>query len=89
MHHARKRIVNHRTATVFQIRELMLDWGIAIDVAVSRVRRAVPLILEDAENGFSVRMRSTIAALYDIFNGLGRRINFFDKEIDVNPLGTG
>lgn len=45
---------------------------------VSRVRLAVPLILEDAENGLSVRMRRTIAELYDLFNDLGRRINFFD-----------
>lgn len=28
-------------------------------------------------------MRRTIAELYDLFNDLGRRINFFDKEIDA------
>lgn len=50
--------------------------GITIGAAVSRVRRAVPLILEDAENGLSVRMRRTIAELYDLFNDLGRRISF-------------
>ncbi|KHS89422.1 IS110 family transposase [Pectobacterium carotovorum subsp. carotovorum] len=83
LHRARQRIVNHRTATVCQIRGLLLDRGITIGAAVSRVRRAVPLILEDAENGLSVRMRRTIAELYDLFNDLGRRINFFDKEIDV------
>ncbi|MGV6985394.1 MULTISPECIES: IS110 family transposase [Morganellaceae] len=62
---------------------LLLDRGITIGAAASRVRRAVPLILEDAENGLSVRMRRTIAELYDLFNDLGRRINFFDKEIDA------
>lgn len=62
---------------------LLLDRGIKIGAAVSRVRRAVPLILEDAENGLSVRMRRTIAELYDLFNDLGCRINFFDKEIDA------
>lgn len=83
MHRARQRIVNHRTATVCQIRGLLLDRGITIGAAVSRVRHAVPLILEDAENGLSVRMRRTIAELYDLFNDLGRRISFFDKEIDA------
>ncbi len=29
-------------------------------------RRAIPLILEDAENGLSSRMRRTIAELYDL-----------------------
>lgn len=79
LHRARQRIVNHRTATVCQIRGLLLDRGITIGAAVSRVRRAVPLILEDAENGLSARMRRTITELYD----LGHRINFFDKEIEA------
>lgn len=83
VHRARQRIVNHRTATVCQIRGLLLDRGITIGAAVSRVRRAVSLMLEDAEKGLSVRMRRTIAELYDLFNDLGRRINFFDKEIDA------
>lgn len=28
-------------------------------------------------------MRRTVAELYDLFNDLGRRINFFDKGIDA------
>lgn len=83
LHRARQRIVNHRTATVCQIRGLLLDRGIPIGSAVSRARRAIPLILEDAENGLSSRMRRTIAELYDLFNDLGRRIHFFDKEIET------
>lgn len=82
LHRTRQRIVNHRTATVCQIRGLLLDRRITIDAAVSRVRRAVPLILEDAENGLSVRMFRTIAELHYLFNDLSR-INFFDKEIDA------
>ncbi|MER5082699.1 IS110 family transposase [Providencia stuartii] len=83
LYRARQRIVNHRTATVCQIRGLLLDRGITIGTAVSRVSHAIPLILEDTENGLSTRMRRTIAELYDLFNDLGRRINFFDKEIDT------
>ncbi|EIP4525635.1 IS110 family transposase, partial [Salmonella enterica] len=83
LHRARQRIVNHRTATVCQIRGLLLDRGIPIGSAVSRARRAIPLIPEDAENGLSSRMRRTIAELYDLFNDLGRRIHFFDKEIET------
>lgn len=83
LHRARQRIVNHRTATVCQIRGLLLDRGIPIGSAVSRVRRAIPLIPEDAENGLSSRMRRTIAELYDLFNDPGRRIHFFDKEIET------
>lgn len=64
-------------------RGLLLDQEIAIDVAVLRVRHTVPLILEDKENGLSTRMSRTVAELYDLFNDLGRRINFFDKEIEA------
>lgn len=74
---------NHRTATICQIRGLLLDRGISIGAAMSRVRRAVPLILEDAENGLSIRMRKTIAELYELFIDLEKRINFFDKEIET------
>lgn len=61
---ARQSIVNHRTATVCQNRGLLLERGVTIGAAVSRVRRTVPLILEDAENGLSDRMRRTIAERY-------------------------
>ena len=62
---------------------MLLDRGVPIGIAVTRARRAIPLILEDAENGLSARMRRTIAELYDRFLDLERRIGFFDKEIDT------
>lgn len=83
LHRARQRIVNHRTATVCQIRGLLLDRGILVGISVTRARRAIPLILEDAENGLSARMSRTIAELYDLFLDLERRIGFVDKEIDT------
>lgn len=83
LHRARQRIVNHRIATVNQIRGLLLDRGIVIGKAVSRLRNAVPLILEDASNGLSIRMRRTIAQLYELMRDLDTRIKYFDKEIEV------
>lgn len=83
LHRARQRIVNHRTATICQIRGLLLERGISIGAAMSRARRAVPLIPEDAENGLSIRMRKTIAELYELFIDLEKRIKFFDKEIET------
>jgi len=80
LHRARQRIVNHRTASICQIRGLLLDRGITIGEAIPRVRRAVPLILEDTDNGLSSRMRRTIAELYDLFNDLERRIIFLIKK---------
>lgn len=81
LYRARQCIINHRTATVCQIRGQLLDRGITIGAAVSRVRRAVQLTLEDAENGLRVRMLRTIAELYDLFNDLSRHINFLIKKL--------
>lgn len=48
-------------------------------ISVTRARRAIPLILEDAENGLSARMRRTIAELYELFLDLERCIGFLIK----------
>lgn len=83
LHRGRQRIVNHRTATVCQIRGLLLDRGIVMGVSLSRARRTIPRILEDADNGFSPRIRRVIAALYDLLTSLDDRIRFFDQEIQL------
>jgi len=50
---------------------------------MSRARSAIPLILEDAENGLSIRMQKTIAELYELFIDLEKRIKLFIKEIET------
>lgn len=81
LHRTGQRIVNHHTATVCQIRGLLLYRAIPIGSAVSRARRAIPLILKDAENGLSSRMRRTIAKVYDLFNDLEHRIHFLIRKL--------
>jgi transposase len=83
LHRARQRLVNHRTAVVCQMRGLLLDRGIPIGAGITRVRRMIPLILEDAENGLSGMMRETIAELYDLLRDLDRRVQGFDKRIEA------
>lgn len=81
LHRARQRLVNHRTATASQIRGLLLDRGIPIDCGIRRVRRAIPDVLEDADNELSDRMRCIIAELFDLLRSLDTRIAFFDRQI--------
>lgn len=82
LHRARQRLVNHRTALVCQIRGLLLDRGLAIGVGITRARRMIPQLLEDAENGLSDLMRETLAELYDLMRDLDVRIHGFDVRID-------
>ncbi|MEM6539287.1 MAG: IS110 family transposase [Pseudomonadota bacterium] len=81
LHRARQRLVNHRTATVCQIRGLLLDRGFAFGKAITRARRMIPEILNDITNELSDMARDAIAALWDLFCDLDRRIASFDKKI--------
>lgn len=74
LHRARQRIVNHRTATVCQIRGLLPDQGIPIGSAVSRTRRAIPVIPQKtvsvpvcAEQSLNSMIYLTISSIGSIF----------------------
>lgn len=83
LHRARQRLVNHRTATVCQIRGLLLERGIVIGASITRLRRAVPEILEDAENGLSHSLRASVHELYTLIAYLDDRIKYFDRQIQI------
>ncbi len=83
LHRARQRIVNHRTATVCQIRGLLLDRGFAIAQSITRARRRIPEILSDLSNELTAMAREAIGELWDLFCDLDRRIASFDKKIEA------
>lgn len=81
LHRARRRMVNHRTAVVSQIRGLLLDRGFAIAKSITRARRIIPEILADLDNDLTELAREAIAELHDLFRDLDHRITSFDKKI--------
>ena len=52
LHRARELIVKQRTALSNQIRGLLGEYGLVVAKGVHRIRRSLPELLEDAENGF-------------------------------------
>ena len=70
------------TAQVNQIRGLLLEYGITIPQGRTHVRKHLPLILEDAENGLTMRFRGLLSALYDELIRLDERIGDFDRQIE-------
>jgi transposase len=74
-HRVRERFVSERTAVVNQMRALLLEHGIVIPVGRVKFEKAMPDILEDAENGLSVRMR-------DLLRRLRERWRALDIEVD-------
>ena len=83
LHRARRRLVNHRTALVSQMRGLLLDRGIPIALSIGRARRAIPEILEDRTNGLTAMTREIIGDLFDFLGQIDARITAFDRRIDA------
>lgn len=57
VHRARSLLVANRTAQVNQIRGLLAEFGLVVPKGVARLRRELPGILEDAENGLPALAR--------------------------------
>jgi transposase len=63
LHRVRERLVAQRTALVSQIRGLLQEYGVVLGVQITRLRRKLPEVLEDASNELSHRARALFAAL--------------------------
>jgi len=81
LHRARSLSVAHRTAQVNQIRGLLMEYGIVVAQSVAALRRALPEILEDADNGLSLMFRELLSGLQDEFHKLDERIVAYDLQI--------
>lgn len=100
-HCQRERIKRDRTALVNQTRGLLAEYGIVINKGVANLRRALPLILEDAENGLTVLSRELFAELFEelrvldeLYGHCGRRIKSTNQNNEVcrrleESLGIG
>jgi transposase len=83
LHRIRQSLVKSRTALSNQIRGLLAEYGIVIAKGLSRIRNEIPEILEDGENGLTMRFRSYLAQQLAAFRGLDDQIKEHSKEIEV------
>ena len=74
IHRVRQRFITERTAIVNQMRALLLENGITIPVGRALFARQLPNILEDADNGLSIRLRT-------LLDKLRHRWRMLDSEI--------
>ena len=73
--------VAHRTALINQIRGLLAEYGLIAPQGAGAVRRAIPCLLEDANNGLSGVFRRLLLGLYDDLVALDTRIDELDQEV--------
>jgi transposase len=81
LHRARSQVISHRTAQSNQIRGLLSEYGIVVPQGINVLRRRLPEILEDAENGLSMRARELFAELHAELIHLDERARGYDERI--------
>jgi transposase len=82
VHRARSLLVSERTALVNHIRGLLSEYGVVLAQGVATVRKGLPEILEDAENGLPALAREVFAELYARLCGFDKRITEYDRRIE-------
>ncbi|MDE1224915.1 transposase [Vibrio aestuarianus] len=82
-HRVRQRFIIERTATVNQMRALLLEYGITVPVGRKVFERNLPNILEDAGNGLPDFIRALVFRLRE-------RWHHLDFQIDeMSSISTG
>ena len=83
LHRIRERRVRARTALLNQMRGLLSEYGIVLPAGAATLRKALPLLLEDAENGLTMAARQYLQDLFDEWRDLDERIREADHSIQV------
>ena len=77
----RERRIADRTALCNQLRGLLAEYGLILPKGVCVVRKRLPELLEDAENGLSDLFRRLLAQSYQELRELDRHIDFHTQEM--------
>lgn len=83
LHRQRSGWIGERTALGNRIRAMLLEFGLALPKGLSRLRVALPNVLEDAENGLPDRLRALIAELREDLLRLDARIGALNAELSA------
>jgi len=81
LHRLRERRVQERTALSNQLRGLLGEYGLVLHQGIGVVRRRLPELLEDAENGLSELFRRLLAQGYQQLLELDAHIDAYNEEL--------
>jgi len=81
VHRVRSRLVEERTALVNQIRGLLAEYGVIVPQGITKIRKLLPEILEDAENELSVIGRELFSDLKDELIEIDEKISRYDVKM--------
>lgn len=81
LHRSRELVVRQRTALINHLRGALAEFGVVVAQGAWRLRRALPEILEDAENGLPDLFRELLAEHYARLRALDDQIAAYDARI--------
>jgi transposase len=84
LHRLRAARVGERTALCNQLRGLLGEYGIVLPQGVGVVRKRIPELLEDGENGLSDFLRPLLAASYRQLQELDAHIAFYTEALKAH-----
>jgi transposase len=82
-HRIRSELIGQRTAKANQIRGLLAEFGLVVGRRIEVLRRALPELLEDGDNGLGGRMRRLLEGLRQDLLQCDARVAELDAEIKV------
>jgi transposase len=82
LHRVRERLIGRRTCLINQVRGFLLDRGFAVSNGRSALEKRVPLILEEAENTLTPRMRQLLFDLRLEWREIDVRLSQITAEIE-------
>jgi len=83
IHRMRSQCIRDRTALSNSTRGLLGEYGISFSKGLATLRKKIPELLEDADNGLSFRFRNLLARRYDQLVELDEHIAFYTKELEI------
>ena len=83
LHRARSMAVSQRTALANQMRGFLFEYGLVVAQGIGTLRRRVPELVEDADNGLPMAMRELLANEREELVHLDERVKRFDAQLDA------
>ena len=81
LHRVRSRLVGQRTALINQARGLLMEYGVVVPQTPAVLRRRLPEIVDDAENGLTATARALFASLYQELCQLDERVREMEQRV--------
>jgi transposase len=82
-HCIRERLLKSRTALANQIRGLLSERGIILPQGIAHVRKRLPEIVEDPQNGLSITARDFFSDLYTELHEADERLAELDRKMEA------